>query len=72
MVDIKKVRMAKGLISIMVIKVKELNMVVQIRLDSLGFSFVIVNIQLLGYNVWFIIYINNFLIKGKYLCYIRL
>lgn len=33
--------MAKGLISIMVIKVKELNMVVQIRLDSLGFSFVI-------------------------------
>lgn len=28
MVDIKKVRMAKGLILIMVIKVKELNMVV--------------------------------------------
>lgn len=44
MVDIKKVRMAKGLILIMVIKVKELNMVVQIRLDSLGFSFVIKNI----------------------------
>lgn len=64
--------MVKGLILIMVIKVKELNMVVQIRLDSLGFSFVIVNIQSLGYNVWFIIYKNNFLIKGKYLCYIRL
>lgn len=45
MVDIKKVRMAKGLTPTMVTKAKEPNMAVQIRPDSLGSSSVTKNTQ---------------------------
>lgn len=45
MVDIKKVRMAKGLTPTMVTKAKEPNMAVQIRPDSLGSSSVTANTQ---------------------------
>lgn len=44
-VDIKKVRMAKGLTPTMVTKAKEPNMAVQIRPDSLGSSSVTANTQ---------------------------
>lgn len=71
-VDIKKVRMAKGLTPTMVTKAKEPNMAVQIRPDSLGSSSVTANSQSSGHNVWLIIHINNFLIKGKHLCHTRL